>query len=127
MRTVQQVLTYIANNITDALLRQNTALRVRNVFKVFATDYFNKESDTLAIEQVDGLRDELDRNGGGRPPAYKFKDEVLLSISYLSEYPPLSQVFDDEGNLIICPIRIDFEKKILEFNFSEPTSGIIIF
>lgn len=62
-RTLQQILTLIRNNITDPLLRQNTAKRQREVMEAFATDYFNKQSDSLQINQVAGLQSRLDQLG----------------------------------------------------------------
>jgi hypothetical protein len=62
-RTFQQIITLIRQNITDPLLRQNTAKRTREVMEAFAADYFNKQSDTLQINQIDGLDQALSAAG----------------------------------------------------------------
>jgi hypothetical protein len=64
-KSTEQIITFIRTNITDPLLRQNTAKRHKAVLEQMAVDYFNKQTDMLAINQVTGLQDALDQFGVG--------------------------------------------------------------
>jgi hypothetical protein len=83
-RSTNQFLTLIRNSITDPLLRQNTALRVRTVLEAFAKDYFNKETDTLNINQVSGLQDILDQFGVGFA-AIMADDSLIPDVDLLTQ------------------------------------------
>jgi hypothetical protein len=125
MRSVQQVLTLIKSSITDALLRQNTALRVRTVLNTFATDYFNKESDSLKITQVIGLADALSQSGRLRM-RIDFADQDLVLIEHGLTIPPITQVFDLEGYELGCQRRI-LDDGNIEIQFTNPETGFIIY
>lgn len=62
--TVNQALSYIRQRITLPLLRQNSAKRVLEALEMILTNYFNKQSDKLEINQVNGLQDALNGAGG---------------------------------------------------------------
>lgn len=125
-RSFNQFVTLIRNNITDALLRQNTAKRVRTVLEAFAADYFNKESDSLEINQVNGLVDALAKLKG-RQPAVTFTNKTVVLIDFDGPSPPLTQVFNTDGYLIGCDVRYIVADKKIEFTFSEPQSGTVVF
>jgi hypothetical protein len=61
-----------------------------------------------------------------RPPVV-FTEVEAVTVPYAGLYPPLSQVFDADGALLLCDIRLNRTDKTLVFQFAEPTSGLIIF
>jgi hypothetical protein len=145
-RTLQQFLTLIRNNITDPLLRQNTAKRQREVMEAFATDYFNKQSDSLQINQVAGLQNRLDQlgvvfqpfqaDGSGIPDVdinnqTQFNDWVM---NYLRELAGLIQVparptegqVDDTGDTYSVAIVPGYAVLSDYQGFSPYTNGTVI-
>jgi hypothetical protein len=62
-----------------------------------------------------------------RRPAVPFTNKALVEVPYVGDYPPVSQVFDANGYALGCQTRILPADKILEFQFAEPSTGIILF
>ena len=83
--TTGQFIAFVRAKITDALNRQNTALRLRQVHERFATDYFNKASDTLEINQVNGLSTAL---SGAAPNAGAFTE---IAAGQVGPHPGFTQ------------------------------------
>lgn len=66
-------------------------------------------------------------SAGGRPAPLAFTNQTLVTVRYAGAYPPLSEVYNEDGDLLICQKRIDQPGKTMAYEFSEPTTGIIIF